>query len=231
MDSIARADDGPTRRRRDAPSTDATEDYMTRARRLQSAGVDERGLEVLRGVYELERRPDAATRRRLARQIGAREEAVNAWFRSRRAEGKRRRARRALCVVALLVLAAGGVFLAIHVARQTAFARRRMQTLGRRYKWLTRSGLPRPYASGRNRAVARKPLTYERERVINAAGKEEVRQVIYTKDNPKASPITRTTEETPRQKLERLRYDAAKRSNKGRIKAQPQPNRVRQSNT
>ena len=72
--------------------------------KARQTGVSDAGAEILRGVFELERRPDAATRRRLAKQIGTTEQAVNAWFRSRRAKMKRDRLRRVLLVVLLLVL-------------------------------------------------------------------------------------------------------------------------------
>lgn len=189
--------------------------------------IDDASAEILRGVYELERRPDGATRRRLARQIGATEEAVNAWFRARRAKAKRDRGKKILFLAVLLAALGTGIYFLVNVARQESYARRRVNALGRRYKWLTRSGLPRPYNSGKNKAVRDKPLTYEKERVVTAGGKEEVRNVMYTKNNPKSSPITRA-EETPRQKLERLRVEASKKANKGRIKATPQPTHVRQ---
>ena len=78
--------------------------------RARQTGVDEDGAAILRGVFELERRPDAATRRRLAKQIGATEQAVNAWFRSRRVKMKRKRKRRMLLFVLLGLGKAAGAF-------------------------------------------------------------------------------------------------------------------------
>ena len=196
--------------------------------KARQTGVSDAGAEILRGVFELERRPDAATRRRLARQIGATEQAVNAWFRSRRAKMKRDRLRRVLLVVLLLVGAAGLAFYAWNTFHQTAAAKRRMEALGKNYKWMTRSGLPRPYADKMQRErYGKKKLTYEKEKIITLGGKEDERVVRYTKENPKSSPLTKAPE-TPRQKLERIRAEASKKASKGRIAPRAQPNTLRE---
>lgn len=197
--------------------------------RARQTGVDEDGATILRGVFELERRPDAATRRRLAKQIGATEQAVNAWFRSRRVKMKRKRKRRMLLFVLLVLGTAAGAFYAWNAWHQTAAARRRMEALGQTYKWMTRSGLPRPYPGKMNvERYGKKKLQVETERVITASGREEERPVRYTVDNPKSSPLTKKPE-TPRQKLERLRVEASKKKMKGRVAPMAQPNRVRES--
>lgn len=213
------------RRRREASESLARR--MDAAREAQS-GVTDAQEAILKGVYELERRPDAATRARLAKQVGCTEQAVNAWFRARRAKAKRLKARRALCVALLLVGVVVGAYYAYNASRQTLAARRRREALGNTYKWMTRSGLPRPYADGANKKrLGERPVKpVEKVVVVDAAGREQVKQKIYTKDNPKSSPIT-ATPETPRQKLERVRAEAAaKKLGKSKISAVGQPNRV-----
>jgi hypothetical protein len=196
--------------------------------KARQRGVDDAGATILRGVFDLERRPDAATRRRLAKQIGATEQAVHAWFRSRRAKMKRDRARRALLVALVVVGAAAGAYYAWNATRQTAAARRRMETLGKRYKHMTRSGLPRPYADRTHRErYGTTPLTVEKEKIVTLGGREDERAVRYTKENPKTSPLTKKPE-TPRQKLERIRAEAAKKANKGRLAPRAQPNALRE---
>ena len=104
-----------------------------------------------------------------------------------------------------------------------------MEALGQTYKWMTRSGLPRPYPGKMNvERYGKKKLQVETERVITASGREEERPVRYTVDNPKSSPLTKKPE-TPRQKLERLRVEASKKKMKGRVAPMAQPNRVRES--
>ena len=218
------------RRRRDASESLARR--MDAAREAQSGITDVQEV-ILKGVYELERRPDAATRARLAKQVGCTEQAVNAWFRSRRAKAKRLKVRRALCVTLLIVGVIVGAYYAYNASRQTMAARRRREALGDSYKWMTRSGLPRPYADGKNkkRLGARPVRPVEKITVVDATGREHVKQKIYTKDNPKSSPLTRK-EETPRQKLERVRAEAAaKKLGKSKISAAGQPNRVRTGTT
>ena len=101
--------------------------------------------------------------------------------------------------------------------------------MGQTYKWMTRSGLPRPYPGKMNvERYGKKKLQVETERVITASGREEERPVRYTVDNPKSSPLTKKPE-TPRQKLERLRVEASKKKMKGRVAPMAQPNRVRES--
>jgi hypothetical protein len=192
----------------------------------RQTGISDRAKEILDGVFELERSPDAATRRRLARQCGTTEQAVTAWFRSRRAKRKRMYMRKTLLIVLLVVGAAAGAFYAWNAWNQTAAARRRMEALGPAYKWMTRSGLPRPYADRMSKErYGTKKLKPEKERFITPSGRVDERMVRYTMDNPKASPLTKKPE-TPRQRLERIRAKAAKKAGKGNVAPVSQPSRV-----
>ena len=194
--------------------------------RARQTGVDEDGAAILRGVSSSSD-ADAATRRRLAKQIGATEQAVNAWFRSRRVKMKRKRKRRMLLFVLLVLGTARGVY-AWNAWHQTAAARRRMEALGQTYKWMTRSGLPRPYPGKMNvERYGRKSFRWRRS--ASSPPRDERRSDgAHTVDNPKSSPLTKKPE-TPRQKLERLRVEASKKKMKGRVAPMAQPNRVRES--
>jgi len=180
------------------------------AARVAQTGVDAAGEEILKGVYELERKPDGATRARLAKQIGCGEQAVNAWFRSRRAKAKRVKMNRALLWTMLVAGLVAGIYFAVNASRQTMAARRRRDELGDNYKHMTRSGLPRPYAdqSNKYRVGGSRERTQETVVVVDAAGRERVVPKQYTRENAKTSPLTKP-EETPRQTLERVRADAA----------------------